>query len=390
MNVEGKRVLITGGSSGIGLATAQALVRKGAKIAITGRRQDLLTAAIGRLGAEGGSVDSIAADLATRQGRETTLTRAIEILGGLDVLINNAGGVRAALLAATFFALRAITSISGNTSRRAVCMASYASLRVMSVLATQHQRQHPGRLPGIARVFRSKLATLVVVVELPEEFPVYELEATEVVLPVGIVVSAEGAERCDLAECGSLHHVGKLGDAARHHYPAAGECPPEGVIEITNAGGAINGIFCHASLLDEAGEHQAAHHPISTAGFAVSLSLVPLQVGGCPALHADCGAKTVAHRDLDQIVDRFEPRGFAQLDEPHGLMCKSNFGHVTPPRYRQPIIRLPVREAENWSILSTLEHLSPVASVPLPTSVGCRRTGPRVSSGIVAERPLGP
>ena len=35
MNVEGKRVLITGGSSGIGLATAQALVRKGAKIAIT-------------------------------------------------------------------------------------------------------------------------------------------------------------------------------------------------------------------------------------------------------------------------------------------------------------------------------------------------------------------
>ena len=44
MNVEGTRVLITGGSSGIGLATAQALVRKGAKIAITGRRQDLLAA----------------------------------------------------------------------------------------------------------------------------------------------------------------------------------------------------------------------------------------------------------------------------------------------------------------------------------------------------------
>jgi uncharacterized oxidoreductase len=101
MNVEGKRVLITGGSSGIGLAMAQALVRKGAKIAITGRRQDLLAAAIGRLGAEGGLVDSIAADLATRQGRLTTLTRAIEILGGLDVLINNAGGVRAGRLERT-------------------------------------------------------------------------------------------------------------------------------------------------------------------------------------------------------------------------------------------------------------------------------------------------
>src|SRR5882757_8677147 len=99
-----------------------------------------------------------------------------------------------------FFALRAITSISGNTSRRAVCMASYASLRVMSVLATQHQRQHAGRLPGIARVFRSELATLVIVVELPEELPVHELKAAEVVLPVWIVVSGESAERCDLTK----------------------------------------------------------------------------------------------------------------------------------------------------------------------------------------------
>jgi uncharacterized oxidoreductase len=49
MNIEGKRVLITGGSSGIGLATAQALVAKGAKVAITGRRPDVLAAAVGQL-----------------------------------------------------------------------------------------------------------------------------------------------------------------------------------------------------------------------------------------------------------------------------------------------------------------------------------------------------
>src|SRR5258708_21926561 len=101
MNIEGKRVLITGGSSGIGLGTAQALVAKGAKVAITGRRPDVLAAAVGRLRADGGSVESIAADVATPDGRATTLTRAIEILGGLHLLINNAGGVRAGRLEST-------------------------------------------------------------------------------------------------------------------------------------------------------------------------------------------------------------------------------------------------------------------------------------------------
>jgi uncharacterized oxidoreductase len=101
MNIEGKRVLITGGSSGIGLATAQALVAKGAKVAITGRRPDVLATAVGQLRADGGSVEGIAADVATPDGRATTLTRSIGILGGLDVLINNAGGVRAGRLEST-------------------------------------------------------------------------------------------------------------------------------------------------------------------------------------------------------------------------------------------------------------------------------------------------
>src|SRR5258708_34598058 len=98
MILQGKRALITGGSSGIGLAIAEAMLAKGAKVAITGRRPDVLTETAKQLRKGGRSVDSIAADVSTDKGRETTLRLALEKLGGLDILVNNAGGVRAGRL----------------------------------------------------------------------------------------------------------------------------------------------------------------------------------------------------------------------------------------------------------------------------------------------------
>jgi short-subunit dehydrogenase len=92
MNIEGKRVLITGGSSGIGLALAHAFLAKSAKVVITGRRPDALAKAV--QGANS-SVQSVAADVATPEGRAATIKQAVDALGGLDILVNNAGGVRA-------------------------------------------------------------------------------------------------------------------------------------------------------------------------------------------------------------------------------------------------------------------------------------------------------
>src|SRR5260370_4428956 len=90
MNRQGKRALITGGSSGIGFAIAEAMLAKGAQIVITGRRPDVLSTAAKRLRAGGGRVDFVAADVSTEKGRETTLKFALDKLGGLDVLVNNA------------------------------------------------------------------------------------------------------------------------------------------------------------------------------------------------------------------------------------------------------------------------------------------------------------
>ena len=95
MNVQGKRILITGGSSGIGLATAAELVSKGATVFIVGRRGNVVQEAVKLLRAEGGRMDGTDADVGTAEGRDRALQGALSSMGGLDILINNAGGVRA-------------------------------------------------------------------------------------------------------------------------------------------------------------------------------------------------------------------------------------------------------------------------------------------------------
>src|SRR5260370_17103701 len=101
MNLLGKRAVITGGSSGIGFAIAEAMLAKGAQIVITARRPDILSSAAELLREGARRVDFVAAGVSTEKGRETTLKFVLQKLGGLAVLANKAGGVSAAPLKTT-------------------------------------------------------------------------------------------------------------------------------------------------------------------------------------------------------------------------------------------------------------------------------------------------
>jgi gluconate 5-dehydrogenase len=91
-SLDGRRALVSGGSSGIGEAMARALGLAGARVLIVARREAELSAAVQRLRAEGIEAEAIAADLADTDGLRDVAARAEQrIGGGIDILVNAAG-----------------------------------------------------------------------------------------------------------------------------------------------------------------------------------------------------------------------------------------------------------------------------------------------------------
>jgi NADP-dependent 3-hydroxy acid dehydrogenase YdfG len=89
--LDGRIALVTGASSGIGEATALALAAEGAAVAIAARRTDRLAELQARLEKEDGRVISLELDVTDETACRRAVQRTQDELGGLDILINNAG-----------------------------------------------------------------------------------------------------------------------------------------------------------------------------------------------------------------------------------------------------------------------------------------------------------
>lgn len=90
-SLEGKRILVTGGTTGIGRATVALLTREGARVLTFGRHRQELDEALSQAGGGRGSADGLTADVATRDGVDQVFAAVDEKLGGIDVLVANAG-----------------------------------------------------------------------------------------------------------------------------------------------------------------------------------------------------------------------------------------------------------------------------------------------------------
>ena len=89
LGISGRKALLCASSSGLGLACAKALAAEGVNVVINGRDPDKLKGAADELAAlSNSSVDSVAADISTQDGREALLARCPEP----DILLNNSGG----------------------------------------------------------------------------------------------------------------------------------------------------------------------------------------------------------------------------------------------------------------------------------------------------------
>ena len=91
VDLAGKRVLLTGASSGIGECAAEQFARRGAVVVAVARRQDLLDALVGRINESGGTAIAIPCDLSDLDAVDALVADVDKRLGGVDILINNAG-----------------------------------------------------------------------------------------------------------------------------------------------------------------------------------------------------------------------------------------------------------------------------------------------------------
>lgn len=90
-DMNGRVALITGASSGIGKATAEAFAAKGARVVVAARRQGELASVVTGIEARGGKASAIQTDVSASKDVERMVAHAIEVYGRLDYAVNNAG-----------------------------------------------------------------------------------------------------------------------------------------------------------------------------------------------------------------------------------------------------------------------------------------------------------
>lgn len=138
LGLEDKVALVTGGSEGIGFATAKVLTEHGASVVIAARREDVLRRAAEQLTAAGGKVLPVVADVTKPDDIRQLVQKAVQHFGRLDILINNAGTGRAAHF----------ESVDDETWEADLNLKLHAAIRT-SRAALPHLKQRGGRIVNV-------------------------------------------------------------------------------------------------------------------------------------------------------------------------------------------------------------------------------------------------
>lgn len=130
LGISGRRAAVAAASGGLGLGVARALVADGAHVAICGRDPGRLAAAVTELEAlGGGAVHGLAGDVGTIEGAEVFVAEATSALGGIDILVPNAGGPPPGGFASTDLAAYAPALELSLLSTVAMCVAAVPRMR---------------------------------------------------------------------------------------------------------------------------------------------------------------------------------------------------------------------------------------------------------------------
>ncbi len=161
LGISGKRAVVAASTSGLGLASAIALADAGCKVVVNGRTKERLDEAVPKVA---GSIP-IAGDLSTQAGAESFIAEAAEALGGVDILVTNAGGPPPGNFAQTDISAYAAALEMNLVAMAALCKAVVPGMqaehwgRIVAITSTSVHTPMPNLI--LSNTARSGLTSLL-------------------------------------------------------------------------------------------------------------------------------------------------------------------------------------------------------------------------------------
>jgi 3-oxoacyl-[acyl-carrier protein] reductase len=142
LGLAGKVAIITGGTQGIGKATALRLAAEGAKVVICARGRDRLDAVSAEILGAGGSVHAVAADVRIAQAGRLIVDEAVRAFGRIDILVNNAGTS----------AVGAFESVTDEAWQADFDLKLFGAIRLIRLALPHMRQQGGGRIINITNI----------------------------------------------------------------------------------------------------------------------------------------------------------------------------------------------------------------------------------------------
>ena len=193
LELAGKAFIITGGTEGLGLALAEALIREGARVAVCGRRAEKVASAQAMLGDAGVAVQ---ADVTIASELDAFYDRALQTFGRIDGVVNNAGRSAATPLANSTddewredFELKVMSAV--HLTRRAIPQLIEHRGAVLNILAIKGKSPDAGSTPTAA----SRAAGLALTKALAGELAPQGVRVNAIL--IGLIKSGQWTRRAD-------------------------------------------------------------------------------------------------------------------------------------------------------------------------------------------------
>lgn len=211
LQLHDKVALITGGTQGIGRATAIRLAQEGAAVVIAARGQERLDALAAEILAAGGKVTAVQADVASAADCERLVSEAIKAFGRLDILVNNAGTSSTG----------EFESVTDEIWREDLELKLFGAIRLARLAIPQMKQQGGGRIINITTIGAkqpraksmpttvTRAAGLALTKALSKEYAAHNILVNTVC--IGLIRSAQQDAKAAKANLSSVQFYANLG-----------------------------------------------------------------------------------------------------------------------------------------------------------------------------------